>query len=72
MVLWQELRKIYGKIMRRVELKTGCFRIGVSKIPESEFRKEIIPCIADSFRWHHEERGQNRIPDEKPFSVIFP
>ena len=72
MVLWQELRKIYGKIMRHIELRTDDFCICVSKIPEMDPRKAIIPCIADSFRWHHEERGQNRIPDEMPFSVIFP
>ena len=40
MVLWQELRKIYGKIMRRIELKTGGFRISVSKIPESDSGKQ--------------------------------
>ena len=72
MVLWQELRKIYGKIMRHVELRTDDFCICVSKIPEMDPRKAIIPCIADSFRWRLEANRQNRMPDGKLFSVIFP
>lgn len=62
MVLWQELRKIYGKIMRRVELKTGCFRIDVSIIPEMDSGNDTPPCIAipSGGAMRREDRTENR------------
>jgi hypothetical protein len=71
MVLWQELRKNYGKVMRRVELKTGGFASVSQKIrkwiPEND-----NPRHRDLFRLRLEARDRIERQIEKPFSVIFP